>query len=317
MSSSLRTPATAALSVLPSGRVLPASIAIIINPISGGVRPHTARARARLASAIVDRYGYPAEVFVTERSGHARELTKAAVSHGARLVVAWGGDGTINEVASALAFGDVPLGIVSAGSGNGLAHQLGIDPRPERAIADAINAAPRAIDLGEVANRLFVNIAGIGFDAHVASRFNERSSRRRGFLRYVGISSRALMTYATAQYTITTPEAGLEVRAVLVAVANSSQYGNGACIAPGARVDDGLLDLVVVEEVSRFRTVWSLPRLFDGTVDRIPGCSIRRIRRAAIECDHPMLFHVDGEPVAGGTKLNVQVHPGALNLAVR
>ena len=94
-----------------------ASIAIIINPISGGVRPDAARARAELASTIVDRHGDPAEVFVTERAGHARALTRAAVARGARLVMAWGGDGTINEVASTLAFGEVPLGIVPAGLG--------------------------------------------------------------------------------------------------------------------------------------------------------------------------------------------------------
>src|ERR1019366_3782335 len=98
----------------------PLSTAIIINPISGGASRDAARARAELASAIVDRHGDPAEVFVTERPGHARELAKAAVERGARLVMAWGGDGTINEVVRALAFNDVPLGIVPGGSGNGL-----------------------------------------------------------------------------------------------------------------------------------------------------------------------------------------------------
>ena len=141
------------------------SIAIIINPISGGVRPAEARARAELASAIVDRHGDPAEVFVTERAGHARDLTRAAVARGSRLVMAWGGDGTINEVASALAFGEIPLGIVPAGSGNGLARQLGVKRQPADAIRLAIAAEPRRIDLGELGDRLFVNAAGVGFDA--------------------------------------------------------------------------------------------------------------------------------------------------------
>src|SRR5437762_9429154 len=138
-------------------------IAFIINPISGGVRPDAARARAELASSIVDHDGDPAEVFVTERPGHARELTKAAVARGVRLVMAWGGDGTINEVASALVFGDVPLGIVPAGSGNGLARQLGVARRPERAIADALAAEPKLMDVGEIEGRYFVNAAGMGF----------------------------------------------------------------------------------------------------------------------------------------------------------
>jgi len=294
------------------------SIAFIINPISGGVRPEAARARAELASAIVDRHGDPAEVFVTERSGHARELATAAVGRGARLVMAWGGDGTINEVVSALVFGGVPLGIVPAGSGNGLAHQLGISSNPADAIRHAIGAEPRRIDVGELDDRVFVNVAGIGLDAHVARQFNERGSGRRGLMAYALIAGRALLTYKPATYTIRTVDqaASVPVRAVMVTVANSPEFGNGAIIAPAARVDDGVLDLVVMEETSRLSTIMQLPRLFQGTVDRATGCSIRRITCATIESDRPMLCHVDGEPVSGGTSLRVRVHPGALYVSV-
>lgn len=277
-----------------------------------------ARARAELASAIVDRHGDPVEVFVTERQGHARELTKAAVARGARLVMAWGGDGTINEVASALVFGDIPLGIVPAGSGNGLARQLSISRNPADAIRHAIAAEPRRIDVGEMDGRMFVNVAGIGFDAHVAWKFNEGESRRRGLMTYASIAGRALMTYEPATYVIQTVNeaASAPLRAVLVTVANSPEFGNGAVIAPGARVDDGLLDLVVMEERSRLNTIVQLPRLFQGTVDRAKGCSIRRITRATIESDRPMIYHVDGEPASGGTSLHVRIHPGALYVAV-
>ena len=283
------------------------------------MRPEAARVRAELASAIVDRHGDPAEVFVTERHGHARELTRAAVARGARLVMAWGGDGTINEVASALAFGKVPLGIVPAGSGNGLARQLSISRAPAEAIRQAISAEPRSIDVGEMNDRLFVNLAGIGFDAYVAKKFHEDGSRRRGLITYAAIAARALVSYQPATYTIRT--AGQDgpattVRAVLVTVANSPEFGNGAVIAPGARVDDGLLDLVVFEERSRLGTIAQLPRLFNGTVDRATGCSIRRISGATIESDQPMTFHVDGEPVQGGNSLRVRIHPGALYVAV-
>ena len=294
-------------------------ITFIINPISGGVSPDAARARAELASAIVDRRGDPAEVFVTERQGHARELTRAAVARGARLVMAWGGDGTINEVASALAFGEVPLGIVPAGSGNGLARQLSISAEPAAAIRRAIGAAPRRIDVGELEDRLFVNVAGIGFDAHVAWKFNDATSRRRGLVTYASIAGRALMNYTPATYTIRTgPESEpcAPVRAVLITVANSAEFGNGAVIAPGAKVDDGELDLVVIEEHSRLNTIVQLPRLFRGTVDRARGCSIRRITRASIESDRAMQYHVDGEPALGGTTLRVRVHPAALYVAV-
>jgi YegS/Rv2252/BmrU family lipid kinase len=291
------------------------SVAIIINPISGGARRDAARARAQLALAVVDQHGDPAEVFVTERVGHARQLAKAAVGRGARLVMAWGGDGTINEVASALAFDEVPLGIIPAGSGNGLARELGVDSRPERAIANALAAEPRPMDLGEIDGRLFANIAGIGFDAHIASCF--AVATRRGFIGYAGITARALMSYVPGTYRITSESGSVEVRAVLVTIANSAQFGNGALIAPGAKVDDGVLDLVVFEERSRVATVCQMPRLFNGTVGRARGCTIRQIRRVTIEADHPMTFHVDGEPVAGGTRLVVRIHPGALRIAVR
>jgi YegS/Rv2252/BmrU family lipid kinase len=293
------------------------SIAIIINPVSGGVRPDATRARAELASAIVDRHGDPAEVFVTERAGHAREIARAAVARGARLVMAWGGDGTINEVASALAFGEIPLGIVPAGSGNGLARQLGVPRVAQDAIRQAIAAEPRRIDVGELGDRLFVNAAGVGFDAHVARRFNLRSYGRRGLLTYAWITAKALRTYRARDYVITTSAARLETKAIIVTAANSAEFGNGAYIAPGARVDDGLLDLVVVEERSRLRTLISLPRLFNGTVEQVRGCSIRRVDRAMIESGEPMAFHVDGEPVSGGTSLRLRIHPAALNVAVK
>jgi YegS/Rv2252/BmrU family lipid kinase len=292
------------------------SVTIIINPVSGGASPEQARARAQLASAVVDRHGDPAEVFVTEGRGHARELARAAVRRDARLVISWGGDGTLNEVASALAFQDVPLGLVPAGSGNGFARELGVDLRPERAIADAIRAEPRAIDLGEVDDRLFVNVAGFGLDAYVAAEFDKRGGRR-GFAGYAAITARALMTYAPRDYTITTTEGCKASRAVLVTIANSAQFGNGARIAPRALLDDGLLDLVVVEERARWRTICHVPRLFDGTVERMPGCSICHIRRATIESDQPLLFHVDGEPGQGGKQVRVRVHPAALRVAVR
>jgi YegS/Rv2252/BmrU family lipid kinase len=231
--------------------------------------------------------------------------------------MAWGGDGTINEVGCALAFTGIPLGIVPSGSGNGLARELGVDTRPDRAIADALDADPRSMDMGEVGGRLFVNIAGIGFDAYVASKFNNPQNRRRGLVNYAAVTARALGTYQPATYTIATGEQQVSARAIMISIANSAQFGNGARISPGALVDDGQLDLVIVEERSRWRTVCQIPRLFNGTVERMPGCSILRIERARIQCDQPMIVHVDGEPVEGGTEIAIEVHPGALRVAVR
>jgi diacylglycerol kinase (ATP) len=267
-------------------------------------------ARHTTAASRVD-----ATVVVTERVGHGRELAAAAAAAGARLVIAWGGDGTISEVASALIGSDVALGIVPAVSGNGLARELGIARRPAAAIANAVRATPSPIDVGDVEGRYFVNTAGIGFDAHIASRF--ATARRRGFLGYVNITARALASYVPLDYRISVDGGAVQTaRAVLVTIANSAQFGNGARIAPGARVDDGELDLVTFEERSRWRTVCALPRLFNGTANRIAGCTTTRLHEVTISADAPLTFHVDGEPVAGGTTLRARVHPAALRVAV-
>lgn len=291
------------------------SVAIIINPISGGARQGSVESRARVGVSTAAVCGEQADVFVTERPGHARELTKSAVAGGARLVLAWGGDGTINEIASALAFGAVPIGIVPSGSGNGLATELGVSREPERAISQALGAVPRRIDLGELGGRLFVNIAGIGIDAYVAAQFDKRGAARRGLLGYARITGRALFTYSPMRYRIAAASRTIETVAVLVSIANGTQYGNNARVAPDARLDDGLLDLVVVEEASRLRTLRHVPRLFNGTAASVPGYVGWRVREAVIECDQPMTFHVDGEPVLGGTSLAARVHPGALWIA--
>ena len=260
--------------------------------------------------------GEQADVFVTEQAGHARELARAARAGGARLVVAWGGDGTVNEVASALAFGDAHFAIVPAGSGNGLARELAISADPAAALTSALRAAPRTIDAGEIDGRLFVNLAGIGFDAHVAAQFNAPDNRRRGLAGYAILTARALARYAVARYDIVTPDSRQSVRALLIVLANGCEFGNRIRIAPGACVDDGALDLVVVEERTRLATVWSMRRLVRGSVDRAAAWSSRRVQRVAIESHAPMMFHVDGEAIQGGTRLEARVHPGALKICV-
>jgi diacylglycerol kinase family enzyme len=213
-----------------------------------------------------------------------------------------------------LAFGTVPLGIVPAGSGNGLARDLSIDARPARALAAALHAEPRSIDVGEIENRLFVSIAGAGADAHIAARFNAPGNRRRGFLGYVRIGLGVLRRYVPAQYRIITGESTFDVRALLVTLANSSQFGNGARIAPGARLDDGLLDLVVLGDRSMFRMLCDAPRLFTGSVARAAGYHLEKVREVTVEADRPLTFHVDGEACEGGNRLHARVHPGALRL---
>jgi YegS/Rv2252/BmrU family lipid kinase len=290
-------------------------ISIIINPISGGRRGLPPADRAAIARAALMEAGEPGEVSLTRGRGDARTLARDAGERGARLVVAWGGDGTINEVACALAGQPTPLGIVPAGSGNGLAADLGVDRRPAQALAEALRAAPRPIDAGSLGGRMFFNLAGIGFDAHVAACFDREPGGRRGFSTYVRVSARELWRYRSASYRFDASE-GL-TPAFLIVFANAGQYGNGARIAPAARLDDGLLDLVVFREHTRLSTCYAIPRLFTGGAERVKGWSVRQVKEAVIESDHPMVFHVDGEPVEGGTRLDARVHPAVLRVCVR
>jgi diacylglycerol kinase (ATP) len=291
------------------------TVAVIINPVASGGDVAAARARAELACAVLEAERAEGEVMVTERRGHARELAAGAVARGARLVVAWGGDGTVNEVASALVGGRGVLGIIPGGSGNGLARELRLERRPELALRAALRGRSRAVDAGDMGGRLFFNVAGIGFDAQVARRFDARGHGRRGFSTYLWVSAQELLSYRCGRYRVNGAADVLMRPALLVTVANSAQFGNGALIAPGARLDDGRLDLVVYQEVSRLRTVCAIPRLFTGQVRQIPGVTIRRIERAVIESEDPIAFHVDGEPVAGGTRLEAHVLPGALTVS--
>jgi YegS/Rv2252/BmrU family lipid kinase len=293
------------------------SIAVFINPRAGRATPDRARRCAEVAATVLSAVGEPFEVFVTERPGHARDLAAGSVARGARLVVAWGGDGRVNEVGSALAFGPGALGIVPSGSGNGLARALGVARRPEQALADCARAAVRPIDIGELGGRRFLNVAGVGFDAQVAQGFALRDARARGVWGYARVAGRDLLAYRAQAYRITQPGGVTDCRAFLVTLANSSQYGNGARIAPRARVDDGWLDLVIVEDRSRAARILAAPRLFTGGMERLSGVTISRVQATSIEAHGPLLFHVDGEVVQGGPRLEARVHPGALSMAVR
>jgi len=292
-------------------------VAVIINPISGtGGRLDIARARAEKAAALLLARGREPDVFLTERVGHARELAASALSHGVPLVIAWGGDGTINEVASVLAFSPAALGVIPSGSGNGLARELGIPFEPEKALAVALDGRELVIDAGELDGRLFFNIAGIGLDARVAHEFAAGGLVRRGFARYLEITARELFTYQPDEHTIVTDGEPQRERALLIAIANARQYGNGAIIAPEARVDDGLLDVVVIAHRSPLRALMQVPRVFLGQIARVPGVTMRRAADVEITSARPVLYHVDGEPFVGGASIRARIQPRALRVKV-
>jgi YegS/Rv2252/BmrU family lipid kinase len=294
-------------------------VVIIINPISGPPRRGRGSERVELAKRTLDRLGVRGEVRVTERGGHAHELALDAAASGAQLVVAWGGDGTINEIGRALVqideSGDPTpdLGIVPGGSGNGLARGMSVPFDPALAIEHAIRSPARSIDAGELGEHLFFNVAGIGLDAHVAALVSTRV-RHRGLLAYVKASLSDLIRPTTTEYTIDIDGKTSRVAAMVVAFANSKQYGFGAQIAPAAQFDDGLLDMIAIEDRTFLGNMVRAPSLFVGRLDRRAGVHATQFREVTVRSSSAMLFHVDGEAVQGGDTLTARVHPRALRL---
>jgi diacylglycerol kinase (ATP) len=298
---------------------------IIINPVSGPKRRGTGAERLEVATRTLERLGANGEVRLTERGGHAHELALEAAASNADLVIAWGGDGTINEVGRALvqrrdAGAPTPtlapapaLGIIPGGSGNGLARELGIPFDPAQAIERALRAKERLVDAGELGDRLFFNIAGIGLDAHVAALVSTRVHHR-GLLPYLMASTRDLVRYQPVEYTLEVDRESMHTSALVLAFANSQQWGFGARIAPGADLSDGLLELVIVQDRGFLGNAVRVPALFARRIDRHRGIDTRRVREVTIRAHQAMLFHVDGEAVQGSDTLIARVHPGALRL---
>ena len=296
-------------------------VAVVINPVAG-VRGTLERAkvRAEWAMDLLAARGVDADVLISERPGHARELATAAAAGGARIVVAWGGDGTVNEVAGALVGSDAALAVIPAGSGNGLARMLRIPAEPRGAIDNLLQAPERLIDVGDIDGRVFVNVAGVGFDAHIAAAFAKLGRARRGLLKYGAIVARELWRYDSRHYSLAlslqggapcTPEG---CTAFLLSFANGAQWGNGAVIAPAAALDDGLLDAVRVEVAGPLAVARALPHLFRGTIDGVRGVTIVKVRSATVEADVPLVYHADGESFVGGTTLQVTVRDRVLRL---
>jgi YegS/Rv2252/BmrU family lipid kinase len=293
------------------------TVAVIINPISGGGRrPDVARQRAELATAALDSLGIDGEVFVTERGGHAHELARASLGRGVSLCIAWGGDGTINEVASALAFSTAALGIVPSGSGNGLSRELGIPFDSRAAFEVALSGRDRVIDAGEIEGRFFFNLAGVGLDARIAHQFAATGLVRRGFRRYLEIAGSEIFARTRHEYEIAIDDERRRSHVLLVAIANGRQYGNGALIAPHARIDDGKLDVVVIGDRSPWGVLRHAPKLFRGRLADVPGVTMTTATRVQISAREPLIYHVDGEPCTGGSIVSARIRPAALRVRV-
>lgn len=283
---------------------------VIINPKAGGGRSEGLDACKGLARNVLEPLGYGTEVLVTNAAGHATVASARAREEGADLVVAWGGDGTVNEVGVSLVGSKTPLGIVPAGSGNGLARDLGIPKDPAGALRAAGTGRLRSIDVGEFGKALFFNVAGVGLDAAVAARLALPNARR-GLAGYVQAAFLVWPRYAPQRFRLT-GDMTYDGDAWFIAVANSRQYGNGAQIAPEARLDDGRLDIVVVEAQPRWRLVMELPAFFNGTLRPRRGLVMRQASTFTLSADGPLDVHVDGETSRLEGDIQIKTRPGAL-----
>jgi YegS/Rv2252/BmrU family lipid kinase len=278
--------------------------------------PNVAGRRVAMIRDELARRGLQAAISVTERAGHARELATAAVAERADLVIVWGGDGTVNEIGSALAGTPTALGLVPAGSGNGLAAALGVPRDPRLAIATALGSQTKAVDVGMLGDRPFFNVAGIGFDAHVARLFNARDRGRRGPWPYVFIGVREGCRYTGLNYTVRLDGESHTSRALLITFANGQEFGMGMKIAPRARLDDGLLEAGIVEDRSVLARFRDARHMAFGTIERVPRMVYRQVQSASVQADGDIEFHVDGEPGVARDRLDVSIRPGALQVKV-
>lgn len=284
---------------------------LIINPISGTAR------KAGLDRKVVHRFeplGYDIDVRFTERAGHATELATEAVARQYAGVIAAGGDGTINEVARALCNTGVPLGIIPAGSGNGLARHVCIPIDINLALDVISHLHAIDIDYGTVNGDPFFCTMGVGFDASVSHRF--ASQGKRGMMMYVKSMLEVYRHYENETYTISANGHILTEKAFVIAVANASQYGNNAYIAPHASIRDGLLDVTIIHNNSALDSARISFDMMTGTLDRNTRIITFRTPSVIIYRSAPGPAHMDGEPLILGDVLDVRCHHNGLRLFV-
>jgi diacylglycerol kinase (ATP) len=296
---------------------VPSAPLVIVNPAAGGGRA------ARLVPWLRERLASRPDVslLVTRRAGDAERAAADAVADGRDRVVAVGGDGTVQEVVNGVMAADGPsvLGIVPVGTGNDLARSLGLPRDPAAAWTIAIGRGSRPIDLllatgGDGRRRWFGSAGGIGFDAQVAVAMTRSAGWQRGRTGYLLTTLAELRRFANRRVELTVDGVTTVPQVLFVAIANGEYYGGGMRIAPGAAVDDGMLDLCIVGNISRITALRLLAKLYRGTHVRHPQIELRRGRSVAISGDADTLVHLDGEPF-GGLPLRIELQAARLTVA--
>lgn len=241
-------------------------------------------------------------------------MIDTATRDGFEAVYAVGGDGTVHEIAKRLVGTRLALGILPTGSGNGFARHIGLPVDPIASLGSCRDGVVVAIDTADVNDNRFVGVMGVGFDAFIADRF--AASTVRGLKTYIQLGIRGFVRYAAEEYELEIDGKAMKRKAFVIAVANASQYGNNARIAPLASVRDGLLDLVLVDHIPFYNVPRMLMRLFDGTMHQARGVTVLQGKTITIRRATAGPAHLDGEPLLLPAELRVRVNPRSLHVLV-
>jgi diacylglycerol kinase (ATP) len=287
------------------------SIKFIVNPISG---TQSKELILNLLDKKINKTRYSWEVMYTERAGHAVEIAAQAAAEKTDIVVAIGGDGTINEVARSLVHTDTALGIIPCGSGNGLARHLHIPMEPKKALEVLDEGHIDIIDYGKINGTDFFCTCGVGFDAFVSLKF--ANAGKRGLLTYLEKTLQESLKYQPETYELETENGISKYKAFLIACGNASQYGNNAYIAPQATLTDGLLDVTILEPF----TVLDVPslafQLFNKTIDHNSRIKTFRCKKLCIRRNTPGVVHFDGDPMETDANVNIEIVQKGLRVVV-
>lgn len=287
-------------------------ITLIINPKSGTL---SKKGIDKWVPRHLRRLGFDVTTAVTTGPGHATEIAREAAMRGDYAVLACGGDGTVNEVGTGLVGSATALGILPAGSGNGLARHIGIPCDVRRSLDVVAEDNVISADYATANGRPFFCTFGLGFDAAVSHRFARRS--RRGLNSYIISAIDEFIQYHPDSYEIIADDGTVIAdRAFLVTVCNASQYGNNAFIAPAASVKDGLLDVTVVHDGTLIEKAWSGVEMLTGSLGNHGKIQTFRTPSLTIRRNNGTVSHLDGEPADMPREVRVVCHPGALRLLV-
>ena len=287
------------------------NILFIINPISGG------RGKLRIPDFIdqyLDKEKFNPNFVFSEYVGHAGELADEAATKNFDVIVAAGGDGTINEVASKVLKHKKILGILPLGSGNGLARFLKISKNLRYALSLINNFKVDEIDTAEFNNKCFFNLAGMGFDAHLSAVFSK--DKKRGLSGYVKLGFKEVFNYKAQTYLINIDGAQYTRKAFAISIANSSQYGNDVYIAPNASVKDGLLDVCIIKPFPIIKLPLLGYVMLRGKAETSDMIEIIKGKNIKITREKAGAVHVDGEPLQMGTEIHTVVNPLSLKVIV-